>query len=43
MSTVLKLGPGDHGRPMSLDEVGPGDRYTTRLLPGFTLRVDPRS
>jgi Uma2 family endonuclease len=24
-------------------EFGPGDTYTTRLLPGFELRLDPRS
>jgi Uma2 family endonuclease len=26
-----------------LIEVSPGEMYTTRLLPGFSLRVDPRS
>jgi Uma2 family endonuclease len=27
----------------SLREFGPGDTYTTKLLPGFTLILDPRS
>ncbi len=32
-----------HGGRWRLSEFGPGDSYTTRLLPDFTLIVDPRS
>lgn len=40
MATLVKLGPTDHGRPMTLAEFLAGDYregYTTRLLPGFEL------
>ena len=46
MATVhLKLGPADHGRPLSLDDYEsadyePGHEY--EILPGFALLVDPR-
>jgi Uma2 family endonuclease len=32
-----------HGSRWVIREYGYGDVYTTRLLPGFTLKVDPRS
>jgi Uma2 family endonuclease len=32
-----------YGRRWRLLEFGPGDTYTTKLLPDFTLIVDPRS
>ena len=56
MATVIRIGPADHGRPMSFDEFLAGDQgmkwkviemacgetYTTKLLPGFELILDPR-
>jgi Uma2 family endonuclease len=32
-----------HGRRWVVHELEYGETYTTRLLPGFTLKVDPRS
>ena len=32
-----------HGKKWSVKQVAYGDTYTTRLLPGFELLVDPRS
>jgi hypothetical protein len=52
---MLKLGPADHGRPMTLEEFETASAldgyqyeliettYTTPLLPGFELLLDPRS
>jgi hypothetical protein len=53
MATVLKLGPLDQGRPHMIVyrrhgkkwgapiDVAFGETYTTRLLPGFQLVLDP--
>jgi Uma2 family endonuclease len=44
MATVLKIGPADHGRPMSLDEfmaVGAEEGYQYELIDG-KLYVSPR-
>jgi Uma2 family endonuclease len=32
-----------HGQKWRIIHVGPGETYTTRLLPGFELLLDPRS
>ncbi len=32
-----------HGKQWRIIDVGPGEKYTTRLLPGFELTLDPRS
>jgi Uma2 family endonuclease len=44
MATVLKIGPGDHGRPMTLDELTAGDfeeGYQYELIDG-RLYVSPQ-
>ena len=37
---IVRLAGPFEGR--AVIEVGPGETYTTRLLPGFALVVDPR-
>lgn len=36
MATITKIGLADHGRRIAYRD------YTTRLLPGFQLLIDPR-